>query len=392
MRKKITAIIIAAVMILGLSACADTRYALTIDSQQIRAGEYIYLQILAAQEAAGKFMEENPDFAWEEGFDFFMQTVEGVPFGDWINNRAVENLTEIAAVRQMFAELELELSDEDELQVRRFTEEEWQQGSEFFEEKGIGKESLASIILGEFERSMVFFAIFGEGGTEAVEQEEINSHFEDNFVRFRAITMSFEGLGDAQIIELESMAEDFVTRLNAGESYLRLLYEYEDFVAGLESFYDFDVWDDAQWEDYHNEQFDEKIASGEEVYSDGMIQEEEIIEEDFIDHESLNDFDILQEIGAPPSHWEHLPEHVLDFLLTIPMNTADSYDDMDFVYILIPLPILEREDWLEWYRESLVVELREEEMERRIAAKADALNVVLNEAAIRRYKPENAVG
>ncbi|MDR2558818.1 MAG: hypothetical protein LBC86_04640 [Oscillospiraceae bacterium] len=434
MKKKITALIIAATMILGLSACADTRSALTVNGESVRAGEYIYMQINAAQEAAERFMELYPDVViHEEGFDFFSQEIDGKSFGGWVNDRAVELLTEMAAVAVLFGELGLEFSTGDEFEVRRSVDAMWGNPDvrasfgldydtfgDFYEDIGVGKESIVSVLLHGMREEMVFFAIFGEDGTEAVPQEEISSYFEQNFVRYRVIKMSFFNLGDAEVIDLENMAEDFVNRFNAGESFLTLMYEYDDFVAARDA--ENDVWDFDDFDfDFSFDDFDFETSEIEEYDDSALPQDDEnaeyddpalpqsdenaeyddpalpqndenighndsavLQEEIFI--EDLNDFDRLEKIGVP----SFLPEHVQEFLLTIPMNTAAAYDDTDDIYVLIPLPVLEREDWLEWYSESLIFEMMEDEFTGRITAKASTLNVVLNEAAIRRYKPETA--
>jgi hypothetical protein len=402
MKTKITALIIAAVLILSLGACADTRYALTVGGAEIRAGEYIYLQLTASQEAAEKFMDLNPDVnIYEDGFNFFAQTIEGVSFGDWINSRAVEHLTEMAVIAALFDELGLEIPAEDELMARRNVEAMWASTEarssfgldydtlgEFYEEIGISKDSVALVILNNRKEEMVFFAIFGEDGTQAVSQEEIGAYFEENFVRFRVLRMSFEGLDDAQVIELENMADDFVNRLNAGESFFAIIYEYDDYMTAIENA--FDIWDDDGQLTIDNEQWtiDDEYIDDDEIIEEEIIEEETIEEviEEAVDHESLNDLDRLEKIGVPSV----LPEYVQEFLLTIPMNTADMYDDLDDIYILVPLPILEREDWLEWYFESLLLELKGDEMSEIIAAGMSTVDVVLNDAAIRRYKPETA--
>jgi hypothetical protein len=383
MKKKIIAIIIAAMMVLGLSACADTRHALTVNGEEIRSGVFIYMQISAANEAVEKFMEFNPDAEiFEAGFDFFNQTIEDRSFDDWINDRTVGIIKEMAAVRLIFEDMELLISPEEELEMRRNIDGMWAASTEgmtdfatwgeFYEDIGVGKESVLFIALNNVMEERVFYGIFGEGGTEEVTPGEISEYFEQNFLRYRPIRMSTAGLDDIQVLELELMAIDFADRLNSGESFLKLQYEYEDF-----------VWQrDNDFEDFN---FDDEINDGDDEIND---DDEYIPEDPFPNPNDYNDFDRLEKIGAPSQFGEEWQE----FLLGMEMHVAAAFMASEDIIVLTRLPILDRQDWLDWYSYELLVEMKEDDMQGRINAKAGSLDVVLNDAAIRRYKPKRAAG
>ncbi|MCL2638309.1 MAG: hypothetical protein FWD48_08040 [Oscillospiraceae bacterium] len=400
---KITAIIIAAVMILSLGACADTRHAMLVNGEELRAGVYIYLQLTAAHEASEKFTQDNPDAdIFEEGFNFFSQTVDGKSFSDWTNDRALELITEKTAVKLMFDELGFTISSDEELAVRRNVENLWgntdplynnfnhDTWGDFYESIGVGKESLVEVVMYGLMEERVFLGIFGEDGTEPAAQSEINSFFEENFVRYRVIRMETIGLDDIQLREIDAMAADFADRLNAGETYLSLLYEYEDYVTARDHAHDEDIWD-RDWDEQltiEGPDYDEEAVNEEEETDvggdvpDDPIEETEIV----IDPTSFNDFDRLERIGG----YSYLHDYGQEFLLTMEMNTAAVHFDENDTYVLQLLPILEREDWILENSEFLLFEMLEDEFANRVSAKANTIPVVLNEAAIKRYKPETA--
>ncbi|MCL2698195.1 MAG: hypothetical protein FWE74_08965 [Oscillospiraceae bacterium] len=418
MKRKITALIIAAVMILSLGACAGTKHAMTISGEEIRAGEFIYMQISASQEAADMFMDLNPDVnIYAEGFSFFEQEIDGKIFSNWVNDRAIETLKEMAVVRQMFGGLGLEISADDELDARRSVDIIWANSDirasagldfdtlgDFYEDIGVGKESLVSIILNSMMEEQLFTGLYGENGTEEVSRDEIVSYFEENFVRYRVLEISLSDLEWYEVIELEDMALDFASRLSAGESFITLVYEYEDYLTERDHAHD-----------EFNETYDEEQLPGDEEFTgDGEFISDEFIIDGHPDNDWLfaaeseeitdeitdetpeeimeldidfdREFDRLEKIGEP----SFLTESEQEFLLAMPMNTAAVYADEEYILVLHLLPVLEREDWIELHLDALLVDMKSDEMQEKIKAGMNALDVVLNEAAIRRYKPETA--
>jgi hypothetical protein len=403
-------------MVLSLTACADTRHALTVNGEEIRAGEYIYMQISAAQEAADRFSELNPDInVFSEGFDYFRQEIDGKSFGDWINDRAVGLLTEMAVVSQMFDELGLVLSATDELDARRGIENLWESADglamygmdfevwgEFYEEIGVGKESLISIVLSGLKEQMIFSAIFGAEGTEPANPQEVSGYFEENFVRFRVIVMSHDNLSTQEVDEIDAMSLDFADRLNAGESFLTVLYEYEDYVM-MRDFSDQFIMQDESWmfdEDSVIYDYEDPMTFDDDFIDNGFIgddhpavpQDEQFIieavpqEEDIHVHDHTEDLNSFDELFA----LEELSEDIQEFLLSMTVGTAAVYVEPENTFVFQLLPLLEREDWLTAYFDFLVFELKEEVLQQRVSARTGDVDVVLNDAAIRRYKPETA--
>jgi hypothetical protein len=109
--------------------------------------------------------------------------------------------------------------------------------------------------------------------------------------------------------------------------------------------------------------------------------------DDYWDDElAADEYDRLEKIGAPSQfgdEWQAL-------LLSMEMHSASLFRTETDIFILVLMPILERQDWLNWYLSELLIEMKADEMQERIAARADTLDTVLNAAAIRRYKPERA--
>jgi len=444
MKTRITAIIIAAAMILGLSACADTRSALTMNGDEVRAGEYIYMQIQAAQEGAALFREANPEVDFfAADFNYFNQTLDGKRFSNWVNDRAVEMLKEYKAGEMLFKELGLVITSDEELAIRYSVESFWATGNEdnalgrhgltydtwgeFYEDIGIGKDSLASILTYGLMIDRAFMGLYSAEGTEPVEQEEIEAMIVEQYARFRMIEIDLVNINPENTLVLSEeeyleMATEFAAMLNDGENFSNVYDEYMFFIY----LRDFAEEDDPFLDDY-NDIFggdeeeppvdgdeEEPLVDGdeEEPLVDGDEEEPPVDgdeEEAPVDaagehdhnHDHIHDdpffnperdlgFDAVENKGFP---W-NLPADANAFLFEMQVGTAAVFRSLEkeSIYVLQRLDILEREDWFdEETLENMLFELKEDEMQERLDAKAALVTVVLNDTAIRRYKPETAV-
>jgi hypothetical protein len=214
---------------------------------------------------------------------------------------------------------------------------------------------------------MLFLGIFGAEGSEPVSEEAIREFALENYVRVRLIEMAYADADYFEIDTIDNMADSFADRFEAGVSYLTLYYEYIDYIEeGIFSFNDsFDDFDDFDGFDDFNNTDDEP--------ADNVL---------FIDYEL--EFDIIERI-------DNLLPDLQDFITELPVNKAGVFRNADGAFVIYRLDLLEREDWLEAENTQILFELKGDEMQERIAERlGGSVNVVLNEAALRRYKPERA--
>jgi len=83
-------------------------------------------------------------------------------------------------------------------------------------------------------------------------------------------------------------------------------------------------------------------------------------------------------------------QHAMLFAMEI--DTAEVDYGEDIILVFQRLDVAERDDWFVEVRDSLIYDLRGDEFEEKLAVRAGGLVVVLNEAAIRRYRPETVCG
>jgi hypothetical protein len=210
---------------------------MTLDGEEIKPGVFIVNQFTAFGEARNKVMDEFED---DEEFDIDKlnlseHLIEGIPFYDWVNNRAKQLTARLFVVDRMFNERGLAFTvcnttncpepeiegatrvhdtncmaqinatitnrweeDRDAEQIRELTQiygpevmsqippsgVKWR---ELFTSVGVSFESYRFFMLNSFKEAMIFNNIYGEQGTEPVSDEEWREAFAETHVRFRVL-------------------------------------------------------------------------------------------------------------------------------------------------------------------------------------------------------------
>jgi len=247
------------------ASCANSQtYPLTIDGEQIRAGIYIFEQQTAVTAAKSKLSEEQPDLdTTAEGFDYMKQTIEGKSFADWVNDKAVESCREYIAEKRLFESNGLTLTEEQNASVKENVSAIWDESNYYaqylygydtiglyFESMGIGKQSFRDLQEASEMHTALFDHLYGEGGSLAATDDEINAELKSNHAAIEYIEYKLENGPGAQ---------SYVDRLNNGETFEQLMKEHTD--------------------DYNTENYEKELAEAEaakaEQETSGVTEETE---------------------------------------------------------------------------------------------------------------------
>lgn len=237
--KKCAAVTAAAVMASQLTACGkNSTWGADIDGLRVPAGVYIYYLQSAYYDALSKVRETKEEGAEVTSADVFASTVEDKPAKQWITDEAVRQMREYAAVENKFGEYGLSLSEEDRNSAQSYCDQMWDYAGEYFSEMGIAQSSYESIYFNEEKKDKLFEAVYGEGGDHAVADAEIKQYMLDNYVLVDYIEMELKD-GAGNLLKSEgkaermAMAEDYVKRYQAGESFESLNNEYRSYYTAL---------------------------------------------------------------------------------------------------------------------------------------------------------------
>ncbi len=357
--KKVSAAAAAAVMTLSLSSCgSDTTWGADIDGNRLRAGILIYFQSNAVSEAS--------QYLGEGETDVLDIMIEDKPSKEWINDEAVEDMREYAAVEKKFTELGLSFENNEEKAASNTVDQWWEYVGEYFESIGVSKQSYYDVVLNSQKRAAVFDYYYADGGEKAVPDEDIKNHLLENNARIKFIKMELKD-GEGNLLksdgkaELKKMAEDYIERARSGESFEAIEDEYNEYYANL-------------------------VAEASETSGDEEADIPEGEETETVDGETerISYGTIVSKGSVIPS--EKVANTVFDGSLNVGDYTIVEEDEV--WYIVHRIDLFDDPEYLDSQKDSVRRDLKGEEFDAAVLGWTEGQNVTVNEAAIKRYKLE----
>lgn len=422
--KKAAVLLSAVIMACSAAGCSDTSYTVKADDKEIRAGIYIdyMLNEITAQINTLYYSEGVTD-------DFFSHDIDGKSFSEYVSEQAMKNTKEYAAVTAKFDELGLKLSSDQLKDINSQVNDAWDSMGEMYEKEGISKESLKEVYLCSEKRHEIFEYYYGEGGEEAVSEDDMKNYVNDNYLRYKAIVIN------------RSTAEDEATQKTEDEKNLALRDEYLAKAEGV-SFDEFDkiideynayveeqssdnsdVTDDdsskaeddsssdesSEAADDSSEASDSSAADDTSSEDDSSIDESSDVDSSEADSSESSDDSAVDEDPDAESEEEEDPypnEVMVNFslykdedaennyvkLLTeingLELGKAVAYENESAYYIIIRGDVSERTDYAAENEDTVLHEMKDEEYEAKITEWIEAIKFVNNDKAIKRYTPE----
>ena len=239
--RNIVLAVLCGAMAVSAGSCAMSQtYPVTVDGEQLRAGIYILEQQEALNAALSKLREEQPDLDTSaEGFDYFKQTVEGKSFADWINETALENCRGYVATERLFDQNGLTLTADKLSEVNANVKSLWNDENQYaqyyygvsvigdyYEKYGISEQSFLDYEINESKSNALFTFLYGEGGSKAATQEEINASLSSDYLALNYFPYELENGATAQ---------SFADRIAGGEEYEEVYRDYAQAIADAEA-------------------------------------------------------------------------------------------------------------------------------------------------------------
>lgn len=176
--KKLTALLLAASLLVSASGCAaDKSWAAKDDSLTVPIGSYIY-DLYAAYGSASSLAADKTKPVLD-------QKIENKDAKTWIRSKALTNLKSLFVVDRKMKAMKLSLTSAEQAAAKKNLDSAWQQYQSSFEGYGVAKPSFGiaySDYAAKYEK--VFFATYGKGGPKAVPDGEMKGFFEKNYSDF----------------------------------------------------------------------------------------------------------------------------------------------------------------------------------------------------------------
>jgi hypothetical protein len=361
-----------AAVIITLTACgADTRFAGTVNGEEIPAGVYIYQEMAAFYDAYALQTTEDQ----QAGTPILDSVIEDIPARQWISDKTVKNLREYAAINEKFAALGLSYSLDDygtpmDEVVDESIDYSWESNiSPTLTPYGISKESYRQVQLNAVKRDELFNYYYGEGGEKEVLEAEIKEYLQENFAHIDYLEMELKD-GEGNLLKSDGKAErmdmalDYIARAEAGEDFNEIMGQYEDWYAALSGADSTMNIGAASVDDSQASPDDEAPPT-----NDTIIQKDE----NYPSAEVSNDVFELQ--AANP-----------DF--TAPQYIIVEADNGEKYWVVKVIPLFDNPDYYADNSLSAVYELKSEEFSDLIDIWTRDQQLTLNEKAVARYQPD----
>ncbi|MBQ7187389.1 MAG: hypothetical protein IJR91_07130 [Ruminococcus sp.] len=443
--RKAAALIACAVMASTVSGCADTSYSVKYGDDTVKAGVYIgYLQTELNNQLY------ILSYKGIESKDYFSQQVEGVDLAEYVKNNALKDTKEYVAITKQFAAEGLTLTDDELKAISSNVKSSWDNMGGMYENNGVSKESLKEIYREQLMRTKLFDHYYGEGGSEAPTDEELQKYVNDNFIRYKMIALykssdSDESTANAENEEKLKKRDEYFEKgkdMNF-DNFDELIAEYK---AESESAADTDssaaetdtsseAGDDtsstADTSSESESTADESSEAESVSTPEGPNTEDEAAEEPESDassseaesssavdswsaaDSSVSEADSSSEAGTDDSseaEEEEPDPYANEAMIDLAKYTDEDYDTAsgklfkavkeaevgkvftfendNAYYIVVKGDVTQRTDYVSENRSTLVQSLKNDAFQSKLDSWVEAANITVNDKAIKRYTPQ----
>lgn len=393
--KRTAAAAVAVMCAASMCGCADSGALMSVDGIEIANGVYLtklmsayssaYSEISAVKSEAGDTSEIE---------DVFAESIDGVSASEWIKAEALKSVKRHVAIERLFEEHGLSLPEGEAEAINVDLNSMWDEENfyaqyiygtdtmgEYYESVGVGKDSMRAIYTNQSKENEVFDCYYDTDGVNAVSDEEFNAYLSDNYTVVKYMTLEYVdkfGISlkeDASIQAIKDTAQSYVDRLNGGEAYVDVRYDYDLKAAQNDA--------SADAEDAYAE------LEGELPDFDTYI-EEAVNAATAEKYENADELDVV--ISKASST---LAEDLTDFIWNsaTPDGKAYLYETDTASYVIVREDITAKESWLADNRTSVLGEIKGEEFEALLEQTYADYAVDANDYLVNnKYAPENIKG
>lgn len=257
--KKVAAAVLAVVLAASLCGC-DRGYIMTVDGMDIRNGVYISFLEMAYSLAQQELEEQNAEIGTpaddddtpaddetkEDSVPITKETIRGKTGSQWIKDETMKAVRRFVATQRKCEELGLTLTDEELGEINSDLTSTWEDENayvqylygyatmgEYYESRGIGQESMREILKVNALQDKLFLHFYGEGGEFEVTDSEINDYLKETYATVKLMNFTYTDASgkalesDADKKAVKDRAQEYADRINNGEKFADVYYDYE---------------------------------------------------------------------------------------------------------------------------------------------------------------------
>lgn len=232
--KKLTAVVLALVMVLSLSACIHKKdeIAVTVGDVEFTSAYYMCALMSANSEGQQK-VSESDDLSdaeknGEVEIDYYSKKIEKKSFVKWVEERAIEMLKEVAAYKILCKENKIELTDEQKKEAEEAIDYYWNSYgySQYFGINGVAESTYRNFTLDSYYAEEYFMSIYGKEGKEAIDAKDVNKEITDNYILVDIAQEQYEeNATDAQKKTLKKTMQGYADEIKNGKKTFADVYK-----------------------------------------------------------------------------------------------------------------------------------------------------------------------
>lgn len=167
----------------SLSACSGSWYVKEADIT-IEKGIFTYCAVQAYDQAY-QITNISSNQIWDEEID-------GKPVTDWIKEQTIENIKTYIAIEEKFAEIALELTDEDKAEISERYENEWILNGllEYYGKIGVSQYDYRAVVTNTVKKEKLL-VYYSDKLSENISGEMMQSYLEENYSSFMFVSFAY---------------------------------------------------------------------------------------------------------------------------------------------------------------------------------------------------------
>ena len=229
--KSLLSVMLVLLLMLSLTGCLhkQNEIAVEIGDSKFSAAIYSYALMTADSEARTKVDEQLEEAGTDTTVtevDYYAQKIEETDYVTWVENRAIEILTEFAAYEKLFKDAGLTISSEDLANIDYTAEYYYSYYGSAYEANGVGYDTYRYAIIYSSYSDMYFEHLYGKEGEKAVPAEEIKESFDTSYRVAFVLQTDITEMDETALEEAKADMEHYKEHLLKGESMVDIYNEF----------------------------------------------------------------------------------------------------------------------------------------------------------------------
>lgn len=239
--KKITAVVLVMLLALTVIGChPKNEIAVKIDGHEFSSAYYMCALINAYAEGqtavSSELTEEEANSGKE--IDYFSKKIDGKKFEEWVKNRAIEILKEIAYFKNVCKENKIEITDENRQTSEYYASIIWQSYASLFEPNGVSQATFTQYFVDGASSDITDYAmyitaglgtpndyeelcfqhLYGKKGEKKISDKTVKKELYNNYLIADVIEVNFENNeSDEERNKIKKQLKDYKKKIESGK-------------------------------------------------------------------------------------------------------------------------------------------------------------------------------